>query len=491
MYLCLDVGTHSARAALMTEQGQTVYQVGVPLGIKRSSLKGGARVCVEQDPVEVVAALASVAQKASQHAKLPITRAGLSCQRSTVLAWLPSNRTPLSPLISWQDTRGRAHVDSLRAHAETIYQITGLVLSPHYGASKIHWLQQGATLPAEAVTTPLVSYLIACLNASDAVLCDETNAARTQLWRLQSTALGQWDASLLNLFGVDATKLPEVLPTFGDYGCLAGVGLPEVPLQAVMGDQNAAVMGVLTPSSHEALINCGTGAFVLGFAQGAKPEAYRGLLTSVATSNVHERHWVYEGTINGAGAAFRWLAEQPSVMAAASAQSAERAEQWLFENLPEWLRTTNTLPGCFLNTVGGLGSPYWSSGELPVFTGTGWTVAEQAVAVTESIAFLVAKNIAALDAYQFRSQLIFSGGLSRLEGLAQKVADLTGRPCVLLDDFDTTLLGTAVVLSEGTLVPSNVLRTRLEPKENAELIERANTFYHQLESMIGYPKTPT
>ena len=479
MYLCIDVGTHAVRAALFSTAGTQVGEEHADTELMR--FERGPGQWVEQDPIEMRTALFSVIKKVAAKARTPILAAGISCQRSSVVAWRQDTQEPLSQIISWQDTRGVEHVNELKACSEDIHSRSGLVLSPHYGASKIHWLQTKLSAKKTLITSPLVSYLIACLTKNTNAYVDVTNAGRTQLWNLDEN---QWDQQLSQRFKVNIKTLPTVLPTCADYGFLAGVGLDTVPLQVVMGDQNAALMGALTPVDTAALVNCGTGAFALAFSDHRSshlPNKPKSLLRSVAFSEKDQRQMLLEGTVNGAGAALSWLAEQPHF--AAENPTEMNAEEWLFQQLPKWCEAQGSLPGLFINAVGGVGSPYWRSDLLPTFTGSGWSAAQKAVAVVESIVFLLAKNVQLLQQYTPVTTIVVTGGLSRLDALCQMLADLSGLPCQRLANHESTLYGTAVALSRYAIAPNRATNGEFVPLANAQLKTRANDFYTLMETI--------
>ena len=54
---------------------------------------------------------------------------GLCSQRSSFLIWEQATGQPLTPLISWQDTRGDASCKDLHAHEDTVRDLAGLPLS--------------------------------------------------------------------------------------------------------------------------------------------------------------------------------------------------------------------------------------------------------------------------------------------------------------------------------------------------------------------------
>lgn len=350
--LAIDVGTHAARAAIV-EMGRVVLSEVVPVALHRID-----QVRVEQDPTEILAATQSAVRNVlAQAAKAGLEphRAALATQRSTVLAWNRHTGQALSPALSWQDTRAADQLAKLREHEQDIKRRSGLALSPHYGASKLRWLlsQDPALEPADACLGPLVSYLLFHLLNDSPCVCDESNAARTQLWNLRER---RWDKTLCRLFGVPQVFLPALRPIQHNYGKLRESGLP---LAAVCGDQNAAFFAFAATGekgkSMRALVNAGSGAFVLADCASGKDTEDSGkdtedkLLVSLYRSDQRTMDLLVEGTVNGAGTALDWFYSRAIAGTGTS-------QQVFYNVLPSWLAAVKQ-PPLFINSIGGLGSP--------------------------------------------------------------------------------------------------------------------------------------
>src|SRR5690606_23828567 len=85
------------------------------------------------------------------------------------------------------------------------------------------------------------SWLIWQLTADKRHVTDVSNASRTMLYNVREH---RWDESLLELLGVDASLLPEVLPSGAHFGMAAAdlLGV-EIPICGVAGDQQSALFG--------------------------------------------------------------------------------------------------------------------------------------------------------------------------------------------------------------------------------------------------------
>ncbi len=418
--LAIDQGTHASRALLFDRYGHKIGSQLVPVTLRQPRANH-----VEQDPGEILDSVRHAVEHTIQ--ALPaaergnIRACGLTTQRSTVLAW-QANGAPLSAAISWQDTRGAPLVATLDAHAAAIREQTGLPLSAHYGASKLHWLHQLLIDEPALRLGPLASFLLYHLTGSGHVI-DHSNAQRMQLLDIGKL---NWSRQLADWFGLPLEGLPACRPVLGDYGRLADY---DIPVTAVCGDQNAAWHSHGADTSACALVNLGSGAFVLA-AQPAGIDVAE-LLRSLSVSDAQGAEWLMEGTVNGAGSALQWLAGQDNI-------------DKLFDQLPVWLSAIHN-PPLFLNCVGGLGSPWWCQPAVSRFVpdNTTHTPAERAVAVVESIVFLVQYNLERMQRETPIDHLKVSGGLSQLDGLCRKLANLSGLPVERCDDPEASARGVA------------------------------------------------
>jgi len=388
---------------------------------------------VEHDPEEIIESVRHALEALVRPSGQPIIAAGLAAQRSSIVCWDRETGAALSPVISWQDRRAAAMLEPLTDQREDIHRRTGLMLTAHYGASKLRWCLEHlpavtrAQVDGHLAFGPLASFLLFRLLDERPLLIDPANAQRTQLWNL---AARDWDDELLQRFGIPRGSLPRCVPTAHDFGTLR-LAEQAVPLRVCQGDQPAALFADGWPRVDAAYVNVGTGAF----AQRVFPEplAHAGLLTSLVWQQGDERTYVLEGTVNGAGAALDWIAARHGIAEIAS-------------ELPGWLSADST-PLLFLNGIGGLGAPYWVADFESRFLGAG-TIAQQVVGVAQSILFLLQVNIDELAGTgRSLARIVITGGLSQLDGLCQHMADLSGLPVWRPDVPEATARGLACLVA--------------------------------------------
>lgn len=459
LYLAIDQGTHSSRALVFDARGGIVAR-----GEREIALVRPQPDWAEQDGEAIVASVhAAVAQALAELGPraAEVEAAGLSSQRASCVCWDRVTGAPLSPVFSWQDRRMHAWIDALQAHGDDVHRRTGLFLSPHYGASKLHWALDHLPNVRQALEGgrlawgPLASFLCFRLLGERPLAADPQCAARTQLWNLHAR---DWDPELLRLFNLPAGCLPASALTCRHWGTLACGGI-EVPLRAVNGDQSAAVFAFGWPEAESAYVNIGTSAFVqraLLRPPGHVPRQLTGIILDDGGTTVY----MVEGNVNGAGAGLEWLSAQLGI-------------DDLTARLPAWLERPAP-PLLFLNGVAGLGGPFWQARFDSRFVGDAAEPWQQAVALVESIAFLLQANVEHMAPYvPPLARIRVSGGVSRLDGLCRRLASLNGVPVHRRDDPEASARGIAY-LAAGRPAQWNTggAEDIFEPRLDAGLRER-------------------
>jgi len=466
--LGLDQGTHATKGILYDLNGNIITTKSVNISLNRISNES-----IEQNPEEILDSVNTVLETilneiSESHT---ITAAALATQRSSVVALSRESGRALSPVISWQDTRTKKNLEQIADHESHIKNITGLPLSAHYGASKIEWLLNNNqnTITEEKKGTllygPLVSYLLYNILTEKKYLIDHTNATRTLLFNIKTLS---WDSTLLKLFHIRRKQLPSPQPVIYNYGKLSK---GYIPLQVVSGDQNAALFFNGELPENKIVVNIGSGAFILK-TSGRKIISNPYLLKSIARSEENDVLYTLEGTINGAGNAISWLAEKyNTVINEELIQKASLVES----------------PPIFKNFIGGLGSPFWRSGDQPewIYDHTKPSIINDLSGIIESIAFLISINIELLkksDNISYKS-ISITGGLSNVNALCQKLADLNQIKVERYQDKEATIRGSAWMAAQKPKNWSRSPETTFNPCINTPLRKRFTIFSQVLDAV--------
>lgn len=468
--LVIDQGTHASRAMLFDRSGHLLFSRFQSIALHR--FPDGR---VEQNPREILRSVHHVVSEVLEHAKsrrVTIKQAGLATQRSTIVAWHRETGAPLCQALSWQDTRNKQQLAPLRDRAEQVQEWTGLRLSPHYGASKLAWLleHEPAVRTAAAQNTlllgPLAAFLLYHLLPEKPLVVDVANAARTLLLNIQTC---DWDQRLMAWFGIPSRFLPQCRPIRHVYGLLANT---EIPLTAVNGDQPAALFAEGSPDLGSAFINIGSGAFIL-FPTASTLLRHRSLLSGLADCDGVDRAYYLEGTVNGAATALAWAKEYYGAQGVAG-------------NLDTWL-AAEPEPPVFINTIGGLGSPWWDPELQPHFLDRTEEACRRhpeacLAGVAESILFLLRANLdearqAGLTLHRIRA----SGGLARSDRLCQGLADLTRLTVLRSRQSEGTAAGIAWLASGNRSFFESLPADSFQPKSDPKFEQRYTRFLAGIE----------
>lgn len=463
LYLCIDQGGHASRAIVYNHQGIMVANAYCEVETEHP-----AKHFVELNANNLITSIKSSIHQVLENLgdkKQNIVSAGLATQRSNIVCWNKKTGEALSPIISWQDRRNSEWLEQFNEQNEHIHKVTGLFMSPHYGASKLRWCIDHIAEVKEALDNdtlafgPMASFIVFHLVKEKFLLADPVNASRTQLWNLKKH---NWDDELLELFGIPLSALPHCVSSIHHYGTIE-MDEVNIPLRLVTGDQSAAIYahGHLQPDT--AYVNMGTGAFV-SRTSGPLALYSRRLLTSIIFRDSElksdsQNHYVLEGTINGAGSALEWLAKQ-------------YPDTNIFDYLPEWLKEIEA-PPLFLNGVSGLAAPFWLSNFISKFDRQA-NLNEKAVAIIESIVFLLKSCLDEMSKLSSPpEQIRITGGLASLDGINQRLADLSGLPVYRPTECEATARGTAYLLAEQpSNWPEKEAGVWFKPEENNDLKKR-------------------
>lgn len=470
--LALDQGTTSSRAIVFSIEPESF---GEPLGEGRRDL-----ACrfprpghVEQDPAEIWRTQKESAEAAIAAAKggAEILGIGITNQRETVMLWDRATGEPIGPAIVWQDRRTAERTDALRRDGleASIRAKTGLVCDPYFSASKVEWmLDQHPRARERAERGELAmgtvdTWLLWNLTEGRVHATDPTNASRTQLWNLEREA---WDDDLLGIFRVPRAILPSVVPSSGEAGRCRIFG-GDLPVLAIVGDQQGALAGQLCTEPGESKTTYGTGCFLLVQSGERRIESEARLLTTAAWKiGQRPTQWALEGSVFMGGATIQWLRDGLGVIGEAP------------EVGPLAASVEDSAGVVLVPAFTGLGAPRWDPRARGTVLGLtrGATKAHLARAALEGIAQQVADVIDAAGRDLVASgspavtQVRADGGAAACDELLQIQADLLGLPVERPARLESTALGAAslAAVAAGVMPDLGGLRSRRKVERRFE-----------------------
>lgn len=475
--MALDLGTTGNRALIFNPEGQIVGQA-----YKELTQYYPQPGWVEHDPREIWQGTCWAMQTALQKAQLQpeqIRAIGLTVQRETCLLWDKTTGRPLHNAIVWQDRRTALLCKQLAEHGgkAEIYARTGLILDAYFSATKLMWLWQYLQAedppihPEHILAGTIDTWILWNLTGGRVHATDHSNASRTLLMNLASQ---QWDPALLERFQIPAFILPTIQPSLSMFGYTDQAILgAEIPITAVLGDQQAALFA--HGCDRPGLLKCtyGTGCFLVAHTGTEIRRSPHQLLSTIAwTANsdngTRQTGYALEGSMFTAGSCIQWLRDGLQIITAAPDTAA------MAEHVPD------NGGVYFVPALSGLGTPHWDMGARGAFLGITAGVRRDHMvrAVLEAIAYQVMEVVRTIeeDSGTSIAALKVDGGLCQNDFLMQFQADALGIPVERPVILDATAQGAAFAagLSCGLwtdynhLIQSRQIDRRFEPGQGSE-----------------------
>jgi sugar (pentulose or hexulose) kinase len=254
VWVGIDVGTQSVRAAAVTETGMIRGSGRSPL---RSHRDGDRH---EQDPEEWWRAAGAACRQALAEASgrdgEPVTGVAVDATSGTILL-VDGRGRPLTAGIMYDDARAVEEAEAVSAAGAAVWSDLGYRMQPSWALPKLVWLVGHGHAPpgcrlahqADIITRRLVGQEVAT---------DSSNALKTGYHLLED----RWPFEVIDALGVPAAVLPPVVipgTVLGGVGPSGAevTGLPEgTPVVAGMTDGCAAQIGAgaLAPGAWHSVL---------------------------------------------------------------------------------------------------------------------------------------------------------------------------------------------------------------------------------------------
>ncbi|HXV97784.1 MAG TPA: FGGY family carbohydrate kinase, partial [Anaerolineae bacterium] len=267
--LGLDQGTSGSRALILDREGQ----------VRGYGYRSLARLYpqsgwVEQDPDAVVAGVAEAIAEAMHHAgcrPAEIAACGIACQRNTDFIWDARARRPIANAITWQDLRTLSLVGELAGWSQAGQRRRRLGTFPGPYSSSMHlaWRMRYDPEVAAAVRAEYTrigfsaAWLLAAMGQPTGHAMDYSLIQAMGLYDFRAECYWQeW----LDALHIPPAPLPQAVPTIHDFGTLrltaSTAVAANVPVLAMLGDQQAALFGYDCRHPGDTECTLGTASFV-------------------------------------------------------------------------------------------------------------------------------------------------------------------------------------------------------------------------------------
>jgi glycerol kinase len=445
--MALDEGSTSARAVLVSMEGQLVSEARNPV-VADFPRPGW----VELDPVALWQA-----QRASMEAAMlkvgattdDIAAVGVTTHRETCMIWDRRTGEPVHPALMWMSKQTDSIVARWKADGlgQLVRERTGLFNDSFFSAPKLAWLIEnvpGVRLRAERgelAAGTVDTWLLWNLTGGRSHFTDHSEASRTALFSLGSLT---WDKDICAACGVPLPLLAPALASGSMFGEMRpqDVGLPgtaAVPITAIMADQQSGMFGQACFEPGSVKNTYGT-AGVLTANTGGKPSVLEGLTASVGWTLDGATDYEAEGVVFHSGQTIQWLRDRLGALQPG-------------DDIEALARTVPDNGGVYIvPAFAGICAPHWvrdaKAGIIGLTLETGR--AHVVRAGIEAMAYQTRDNVEALRAGGLPiAELKVDGGATRNALLCQFQADLLGIPVRRPVELERTALGVAHMAGMG------------------------------------------
>ena len=436
--ISIDAGTTSVRSILFDLKGKPIFSSQKEF--KQYFPKNG---WVEHDPdeiwIKIKKTLLDVINKSKKLKGKAIT-IGITNQRETTILWNKKTGKVIHRAIVWQDRRTEEFCRKLRSQNKetSFFNKTGLLIDPYFSATKVKWILDNVPLAKKLMKKDQLlfgtidTFLIWRLTKGQIHATDATNASRTMLYNISSN---KWDDGILRLLKIKKNILPEVKDCSDDFGSThSSITGKSIPINGVVGDQQAATIGQCCFEPGSLKSTFGTGAFVLLNTGNKIIYSKNRLLTTIAYRIKGKTTYAMEGSIFIAGAGVQWLRDKMKFF--------KKAPET--EKIVKSLKTNNNI--YLVPAFTGLGAPHWNANARGVLSGlTRDTGPKEIVrAVIESVAYQTYDLFEAMKHDGLRPRLVkVDGGMVRNNWFSQFLSDVVNVGVLRPKVQETTALGAA------------------------------------------------
>ena len=435
----IDQGTTSSRVVLFDTKGNIKFISQYEF--KQYFPRNG---WVEHNPNEIwsttLKALKQVIKK-SKSLKGNILTIGITNQRETTILWNKKTGKPIYNAIVWQDRRTQEYCKSLKNknYENTFRKKTGLFIDPYFSATKIKWILDNVKVSKKLLKTnnllfgTVDTFLIWKLTKGKQHLTEATNASRTMLFNINNN---KWDNEILQKLKIPRSILPEVKNSADNFGKTdKRVTGKEIPISAVLGDQQAAAVGQACFEKGSIKSTYGTGAFVIMNTGSKKINSKNKLLTTICYRLNNKTTYALEGSIFIAGAGVQWLRDKIKLINNA----------YETEKIAKSTKSNNEV--YVVPAFSGIGAPYWRPDARGLITGltrdSDWKTLVRAT--VESVAYQSYDLFYSMNKDGLKPRIVkIDGGMVANNWFSQFLADVINLKVIRPKVLETTALGAAL-----------------------------------------------
>jgi xylulokinase len=493
--LALDIGTTSVKAGLFQRDGRCLATA-----LQEYTLISTSSERAELEPSTYwSAACKTIRQVVTQSNVKPEDISGLavSSQGETTIV-LDADGKPLRNAMVWLDNRAVEQAKKLKAElGDDVYERTGIPdVIATWPACKILWVKENEPLIFDKAAKFVLVQDFLVQRMCGQFVTDGSISCTTLFYDILTQ---DWWPKTLQAIGIDASKLPKLLPVGATAGNLTPSAAAELGLttqtKVVLGGMDQAVGAIGAGNVDVGVISETTGAALTIQASINDPGIDKTKQTPVYVHSV-PNVYLFVPVCPTAGMAFKWFKDQfggeESARADLEKESAFEYLNRLAESVPAGSDGLVMLPHLM-----GAFSPESNPAARGVFSG--FTLhhgrGHFVRAIQEGVAFMLRRNLELIERSGIEiKEVRTTGGGSRGKLWNQIKADVCDRPFVTLKNEDTALVGDAILagiacgvfesVAEGvkTMV---LIKERILPGENVAVYEKAYQRYCGLDRCLA------
>lgn len=469
LYLGLDIGTTSLKAAVFDEKGNRHGLRRVDYTLDTDAERG----FIEFDPENYVKMCEDVIRELTEECG-EITALSIDTQGETLILADESGK-PLYPAIVWLDNRATSEADAITEKFGTkrVYDVTGQPeITAGWPASKLMWIRNNRPDVFEGVKKifMLEDWILYRLTGN--FVTEPTIQSSTIYYDVHNMC---WWDEMLKFIGVSAEALPKVVRSAEVVGEYKGIKVVAGTLDQIAGTIGVGVV-------DETLISEMTGTIMAICVMKSEAPEYNP--ESIVPCHLHAIPGKYCMILWSAtaGMALKWFREQ-------------FANDLSFKELDELAESV--APGCdgmsMLPYFCGSTIPNYNPQATATFSGVtlSHTKAHFARSIMEAVAFMLRSSLEYVDVPS-DSQIRITGGGASSPLWAGIKADVTGMKLDTVSEAETACLGTAILAMVGDGAYESIedaaratVKTKKSYLPSGVSYERAYENYRALDNLLN------
>lgn len=306
--IAVDIGTTGTKALAVDADGRVLNgsRAGYPLHVPKPGR-------AEQDPEAIFEAVATCLERTVKdggHSPEDILCVSFSCAAHSLIL-LDGDGRPMTPAVTWADTRSAAQAERLLADGTgpALYRRTGTPVHPMTPLAKLLWFreEEPALFRKAGLFAGIKEYVL--LRLFGEAVTDHSMAGGTGLFNLHTL---DYDDEALALAGIGRERLPRLMPTTGflsglPRGMADKFGLaPDTPF--VLGAQDGVLANVGIGATED-----GVYAVTIGTSSAVRTAVRKPVLDPEGRLFCYALlpdEWIIGGPSNNGAVAVKWLAER-------------------------------------------------------------------------------------------------------------------------------------------------------------------------------------